>query len=161
MATILVVDDRPDNRELLVELLGCSGHELQQAGDGAEALAMTIRDHPDLVIADILMPTMDGYEFVRRLRAEPEGRGDPGDLLHGHLRPEEARVLARKFGVTHLLVKPIEPVKMLRTVAEALGSGPGAELAAPSREIDPDHLRLVNDTLADTVRELEDAGPVA
>ncbi len=88
MATILVVDDLPDNRELLVDLLGDSGHEMRQAGNGAEALAMTIRHHPDLVIADILMPTMDGYEFVRQLRANPEGEGDSGDLLHGDLSTE-------------------------------------------------------------------------
>ena len=127
MATILVVDDRPDNRELLVELLGCSGHELQQAGDGAEALAMTIRDHPDLVIADILMPRMDGYEFVRRLRADPKVGATPVIFFTAIYDQDEARVLARKFGVTHLLVKPIEPVKMLRTVAEALGMGRGAD----------------------------------
>ena len=59
MATILVVDDRPDNRELLAELLGGSGHEVQQAGDGAEALAMTMRDHHDLVIAERVLTAVE------------------------------------------------------------------------------------------------------
>ncbi len=67
----------------------------------------------------------------------------------------EARALAAKFGVTHLLIKPVEPVKMLRSVDEALGLAPRAESAATSGEIDPDHLRLVNDTLAEKVREVE------
>src|SRR6185503_7207840 len=72
MAKILVVDDRAANRDFLVTLLGYRGHDLLEAGDGAEALAMAKSNHPDLVIADILMPTMDGYEFVRHLRADAD-----------------------------------------------------------------------------------------
>ena len=71
MATILVVDDRPLNREVLTTLLGYAGHRLLEAGDAVEGLALTRAEHPDLVIADILMPTMDGYEFVRQVRADP------------------------------------------------------------------------------------------
>src|SRR4051812_43791783 len=63
MATILIVDDRPSNREFLVTLLGYNGHHLLQASDGAEALGVVRTLHPDLIIADILMPTMDGYEL--------------------------------------------------------------------------------------------------
>jgi two-component system cell cycle sensor histidine kinase/response regulator CckA len=71
LATILVVDDCATNREFLVKLLGYQQHRLLEASDGAEAL-MQVRAHrPDLVITDILMPTMDGYEFVRQLRADP------------------------------------------------------------------------------------------
>ena len=72
MATILIVDDRPANREFLVTLLGYGGHRLLQAADGAEGLAAARTVHCDLVISDILMPTMDGYELVRRLRAQAD-----------------------------------------------------------------------------------------
>ena len=72
MATILVVDDHPTNREFLVTLLGYRGHRLPQAADGAEALQVARAAHPDLIISDILMPTMDGYELVRQLRADPD-----------------------------------------------------------------------------------------
>lgn len=65
MATILVVDDHPINREFLVTLLRYRGHSLLQAADGAEALQVARAAHPDLIISDILMPTMDGYELVR------------------------------------------------------------------------------------------------
>jgi two-component system cell cycle sensor histidine kinase/response regulator CckA len=71
MATILVVDDHPPNRAFLVTLLGYRGHRLREAADGAEALEQVRMERPDLVIADILMPTMDGYELVRQLRADP------------------------------------------------------------------------------------------
>src|SRR6202007_655332 len=71
MATILIVDDRPTNRQFLLTLLGYGNHRLFEAADGAQALAMTQTERPDLVISDILMPTMDGYEFVQRLRADP------------------------------------------------------------------------------------------
>ena len=68
MATILVVDDRPPNREILVALLGCKGHRILEAGDGREALALVRERRPELVICDILMPVIDGYAFVRQLR---------------------------------------------------------------------------------------------
>jgi CheY-like chemotaxis protein len=81
MATILVVDDRPDDRQLLVTLIGYYGHRMIEAIDGAEALQLARAEHPDLIISDILMPTMDGYEFVRR----SGHRQDRCDFLYGQL----------------------------------------------------------------------------
>lgn len=66
MAKILIVDDRPINREFLTTLLGYRGHHLLEATDGAEALDVVRAEHPDLIITDVLMPVMDGYEFVRK-----------------------------------------------------------------------------------------------
>ena len=71
MATILIVDDHPTNRDFLVTLLGKGGHRLLQASDGAQALAAVKVESPDLVLIDILMPTMDGATFVRLLRTDP------------------------------------------------------------------------------------------
>jgi CheY-like chemotaxis protein len=71
MAKILVVDDQAVNRKILGRLLGRRGHHVLEAGDGAEALAITRVEHPELVISDLLMPTMDGFELIRQLRAEP------------------------------------------------------------------------------------------
>src|SRR5688572_18913335 len=68
MATILVVDDRPTNRQFLSTLLGYGGHRLLEAADGAEALRLVKAERPDLVISDILMPTMDGFEFAKSVR---------------------------------------------------------------------------------------------
>ena len=71
MARILLVDDDAENRALLAQLLSHRGHSTLEAGDGAEALARVRAQAPDLVIADILMPTMDGLEFVRQIRSDP------------------------------------------------------------------------------------------
>src|SRR6476619_6820520 len=69
-ATILVVDDHAPSRQFLISLLTYKGHHLLEASDGAEALARVRVERPDLVLSDILMPTMDGYEFVRHLRMD-------------------------------------------------------------------------------------------
>src|SRR5579864_1313162 len=77
MAKILAVDDDTPARELLVALLTPMGHEVIQASDGAEALSKVQSERPDMVITDILMPTMDGFEFVRQLRDDPTVRHTP------------------------------------------------------------------------------------
>ena len=81
MATILIVDDRPSNRQFLTTLLGYGGHRLLEAGDGAAALGLVRADRPDLIITDILMPTMDGYEFVQHVRADPDVAPTPTFLI--------------------------------------------------------------------------------
>ena len=70
MTKILVVDDNATNRKLLVTWLGSAGYLTVEAVDGSDGLSTARREKPDLVVSDILMPTMDGYEFVRRLRGE-------------------------------------------------------------------------------------------
>lgn len=74
-AKVLVVDDDATNRKLLVTLITHMGHQVFEACDGREGLEMVRAKQPQLVISDILMPTMDGYEFVRRLRAQPDSSG--------------------------------------------------------------------------------------
>src|ERR1700729_3737160 len=67
-ATILVVDDEAVNRELLKTLLGYSGYQVIEAADGAEGVKSAATNRPDLIIADVVMPGIDGYAFVRQLR---------------------------------------------------------------------------------------------
>src|ERR1700760_2426817 len=86
VAKILVVDDYPTNREFLVTLLGYRGHSLHEASDGAEALDVAAAVRPDLIITDVLMPTMDGYEFVRRLRSISEIASTPVIFYTAHYR---------------------------------------------------------------------------
>ena len=64
MATVLIIEDRPIDRSLLATILRSQGHDIVEATDGQEGLALLRRASPDLVVSDILMPTMDGYEFV-------------------------------------------------------------------------------------------------
>ena len=69
MATILIVDDLTANRKVLVTLLRARGDRAFEAAEGREALAVAQREHPDLIITDVLMPVMDGYEATRAIRA--------------------------------------------------------------------------------------------
>jgi len=131
MATILIVDDRASNREFLVTLLGYQGHRLVEATDGAGALALARAELPALVIADVLMPTMDGYEFVHQLRADPAIARTPVIFYTAHYHEREAQNLARACGVAHLLTKPCEPAQVLRTVDAALGLGTAPVSAPP------------------------------
>jgi CheY-like chemotaxis protein len=71
MATILIAEDRDVDRHYLATLLGYYQHSVIQTADGAQALAQIVEQRPDLVISDILMPSLDGYEMVRRLRGCP------------------------------------------------------------------------------------------
>ncbi|HEY0501969.1 MAG TPA: EAL domain-containing protein [Lysobacter sp.] len=153
MATILIVDDRPENRDFLATLLGYKGYRLLTASDGAEALELARAQRPDLVITDILMPTMDGYEFVRRLRAEPATENTVVVFYTAHFHGPEADELAKACGVQYVLSKPCEPELVLHTVEQAL-SGIAAPLLSPAGEFGERHLRLLTDKLSETVDAL-------
>ena len=96
MATILIIDDHPTNREFLVTLLGYRGHHPLQAMDGAEALKVACAEPPDLIISVILMPTMDGYEFVRELHTDPALGHLPVIFSTAQYLDQEAAALAQQ-----------------------------------------------------------------
>jgi signal transduction histidine kinase/DNA-binding response OmpR family regulator len=120
MATILIVDDRALNRQFLVTLLSYYGHQLVEAADGAEALKLTQAHHPDLVICDIAMPTMDGQEFVQRLHADPLIAHTLVIFYTAMFREAEARAIADACGVSRVLRKPSEPETILALVNDLL-----------------------------------------
>src|SRR5450755_2808177 len=126
MATILVLDDRADNRELLAIVLRSAAHDVVEASSGRAALALARDEHPDLIIADMLMPVMDGYEFVRLLRVDPGLAGTRVVFHTGIFTEEEVRGLAAACGVEHFLVKPCEPQMILDVVALALAADESA-----------------------------------
>ena len=121
IATILIVDDHVLNREFLMTLLGYGGHRLLEASNGAEGLKMVLAERPDLVISDILMPNMDGYEFVTRMHGNPETADVPVIFYTATYREREAMAVAQSCGVRWVLPKPSDPDVILRTVHEALG----------------------------------------
>jgi signal transduction histidine kinase/CheY-like chemotaxis protein len=129
MALILVVDDRPINREFLAELLGYVGHRTIEAADGKAALTLALAEQPDLVISDILMPTMNGYELVQQIRQHPAIAGVPVIFYTATYSAPEARQLANACGVTIVLPKPSEPLEILEAVNEALGISAPLDLA--------------------------------
>ena len=152
VAKILIVDDNPGNRSLLVEILGSCGHTIREASDGGEALALVSAERPDLVITDILMPTMDGYEFVRRLRSAAEIAHTPVIFWTAVFRERDARDLARECGVEYTLFKPCTDETVRQTVEACLHK---TVLPVPVTEnFDRDHLRLVMDKLTKQAIEM-------
>ena len=157
MSSILVLDDRATERELLAAVLGHAGHRIVEASGGEDALRLARADPPDLIIADLMMPGMNGYEFVRTLRADPMLAATPVVFCTATYDHDEVRRLAESCGVRHILVKPLEPEEIIRTVDEALlvhgAAAPPIDAAAFDRE----HLRVLNAKLMQKVKELEAA----
>ncbi len=155
MAKILVLDDHAPNREFLITLLGYVGHTMIEAATAEEALVTLHCEHPDLVIADVLMPAVDGFEFVRRLRADPLIAHTRVIFYTAAYLESEARALAEACGVLHLLTKPTEPQQIIETVQAVLGMAALAPPPPPAHEFDRSHQRLLLDKLAQKVDELE------
>jgi CheY-like chemotaxis protein len=115
---VLVVDDDRDTAESLALLLGLWGHESVVAYDGPTALTLALARHPDLILLDIAMPGLDGYEVARRLRALPGTRDARIWALTGHARDED-RHHALEAGCDGHLVKPLAP-EALRELLEGI-----------------------------------------
>jgi len=157
MATILIVDDVASNRRALSALLADRGHRLLEAADGRAGLALVDTEHPDLVITDVMMPVIDGYEFVRRLRLNPLTTSLPVLFYTAPYGEREARALARASGVRYVLTKPPLPNEVLKIVDQVLAGDvePGAGTDdAIDEGLDADQLRLLSDQLSDTAEDL-------
>jgi CheY-like chemotaxis protein len=155
MALILLVDDRSPNREYLATLLRSGGHSVAEARDGAEALESARSLQPDLIITDVLMPKIDGYVFVRQLRADADGRHVPVIFLTAHYEDDEIRKLAASCGVFHVITKPAEPETILEAVSRALHERSTVSDAQYLEHCDQEHLRLLTDKLARKAEQLE------
>jgi diguanylate cyclase len=157
VADILVVDDVATNRDLVSTLLRYAGHAPREASNGREALQAVEERIPDLVVCDILMPGMDGYEFVRQLRAAARTASIRVVFYTATFLEHEALALAHACGVRHVITKPSEPEEILRIVAAELSQPMEAQsITPPSEEFDRTHLQIVTDKLAQKVHELQD-----
>jgi two-component system, cell cycle response regulator DivK len=116
---ILVVEDQPDNRRILRDLLSNAGYELIEAESGEEALAAVEVQRPDLILMDIQLPVMDGYEATWRLRSNPELKSIPIIAVTSYaLAGDEAKALA--VGCNAYVTKPFSPRALLAKVQEHL-----------------------------------------
>ncbi len=116
VSTVLVVDDEPRGRELLEDLLTPQGHHLVFAGNGQEALAMAMVHTPDLILLDVMMPGMDGFEVCRWLRADERLREVPVVMLTA-LDDRESRLAGLAAGADSFLTKPFDHVELRTRVA--------------------------------------------
>ena len=154
--TILVVDDRLPDREYLVTLLEHAGYRVLEAADGVDALAKAREEQPDLVITDVLMQGMDGFELVRQIREHGETRDIPVILFTAAYDEEAARDLVALCPGTVILVKPTESQRVLRTIAQLLRGSESAARQMPE-DFQRRHLSLLANKLYDS---LETRGPV-
>lgn len=116
---ILIVEDTEDNRQILRDLFAATDYELIEAVDGAAGLAMARSHKPDLILMDIQLPVLDGYETTRQIKADPELRAIPIIAVTSYaLSGDETK--ARAAGCDAYVTKPFSPRVLLAKVREFL-----------------------------------------
>jgi two-component system cell cycle response regulator DivK len=112
---VLVVEDQEDNRTILRDLLGSAGFQVLEAVNGVEGIEAAAREQPDLILMDIQMPEMDGYEATRRIKAEPTTAAIPVIVVTSYaLSGDEEK--AKAAGSDGYVTKPFSPRALLATV---------------------------------------------
>ncbi|MDD3619653.1 MAG: response regulator [Desulfobulbaceae bacterium] len=120
--TILVVDDNRDSRELVVKILRAKGYRLCEAVDGEEALAQVASERPDLILMDISLPRIDGYEVTRRLKSSRETASIPIIALTAHaMKGDREKAIAA--GCEDYIAKPIDIREFPGRIAVFLRNG--------------------------------------
>ncbi len=119
MSTVLVVEDSPTQREMITDLLKGNGLTVKIAHDGMEALEQVQTFRPDIVVLDIVMPKMNGYEVCRRLKTDPNLQGVPV-VMCSSKGEEFDRYWGMKQGADAYIVKPFQPKELVGTVKQLL-----------------------------------------
>jgi CheY-like chemotaxis protein len=149
LAKILVVDDDLMNRKLIVAQLSTDGHLTLEAGDGLDGLRVARAERPQLVISDILMPSMDGYDFVRALRIDQDLAGIPVIFYTAQYHEREAVNLARVCRVARVLVKPCSQAELLKAVDQSLAGVPESRAYTVPPSFDREHLLLLTNKVSE------------
>jgi two-component system cell cycle response regulator DivK len=117
---ILVVEDQEDLRGVLRDLLTGSGYAVAEAADGQAGVEITRSERPDLVLMDIQLPVMNGYEAIRQIKADATLNATPVIAVSSYaMKGDEEK--ARAAGCDHYVTKPYSPLQLLRTIRGILG----------------------------------------
>ena len=120
MKRVLVVEDTEDNRKIIRDLLTSAGYETIEAVTGEEGVAMAAEHRPDLILMDVQLPVLDGYEATRRIKAAPALQHIPIVAVTSYaLSGDEEK--ARAAGCDGYIAKPFSPRQLLGKVRELLG----------------------------------------
>ena len=119
-ASILIVDDNRLNHKLLTDILTADGYWVRCAESGPAALAAIAAEAPDLILLDIMMPGMDGFEVVRRLKADATSRPIPIVMVTA-LDDDGSRARLAAAGVSHMLAKPVDRWQLTALLKSILG----------------------------------------
>ncbi|MFM8468391.1 MAG: response regulator transcription factor [Limisphaerales bacterium] len=130
--TILLAEDEPQTAQLIEFKLKQAGFKVVHATDGEKALALVGPTQPALVLLDGLMPVMDGFEVLRRLKEEPRTRPIPVIMLTARARDKDV-VTGLELGAADYMVKPFSPSELVARVRKVLGPAAGKEAGEPSR----------------------------
>ena len=116
---ILVIEDQEDNRQILRDLMTANGYELIEATTGEDGIAMAVREKPDLILMDIQLPGIDGYEVTRRIKANPQLNAIPIIAVTSYaLSGDDKKAFAA--GCDGYVTKPYSPRLLLAKICEYL-----------------------------------------
>src|SRR5262245_20302006 len=117
---ILVVEDQEDLHGILRDLLTGSGYAVAEAGDGKAGVAKALAERPDLILMDIQLPVIDGYEATRQIKSDPNLKATPVIAVSSFaMKGDEEK--ARASGCDHYVTKPYSPIQLLRIIRGFLG----------------------------------------
>ena len=116
---ILVVEDQPDNRQIIRDMLAASDYQITEAENGQEALAVIAKERPDLILMDIQLPVMDGYEATRQIKANPALRSIPIIAVTSHALNGEEQT-ARAAGCDDYVPEPYSPRQLLAKIQHCM-----------------------------------------
>ena len=119
MTKILVAEDERDIRELVIDTLFDKGYDVLESKDGRETVQTANKEIPDLILLDVMMPGMDGFEVLKKLRENPVTDAIPVVMLTS-MGASEGEQYAMKLGVRHYVSKPFDPETLQATVRVAL-----------------------------------------
>ncbi|MGD0663137.1 MAG: response regulator, partial [Syntrophorhabdales bacterium] len=132
---ILIVDDDDDSRVFLERALRGQHYSAESAANGAEALEKARQRHPDLIISDILMPVMNGFELCRRIKTDAQLRRVPFIFYTATFVDQRDEELAMSLGASRFIVKPIDPADFLKIVEEVINEREKDALSVPDRPL--------------------------
>lgn len=156
---VLVVDDEPDVRDFLATCLEDAGFRVRTAFDGADALEKIIKNIPDLITLDLVMPRVSGIELMRKLRTNKEWSKIPVVIITAHAKDEmgkrDVELLSAeeiKPAPEHIIEKPITPTKLVGAVAKILEVKTELDLADERSDV----LNLVKTCTPDKLKKIQE-----